>query len=301
MANSYLQLFLDSMAAEKGAAVNTLEAYRRDISQFFEICPVPPEKITEQDISMYIQELGNRYYSPKSQARKLSAMREFCRFLFSENAIKENPAANISSPKQEKPLPKFLTPVQIHILSQTAKEHSNLPLKRIGVMIDLMFATGLRVSELIALPERAINADKKQILVKGKGNKERIVPVADSAVREVLDYCNAYRHEFIAEGKISAWLFPSKSSQSGHITRDTFFKYLKALAVEAELDERIISPHTLRHSFATNLLNHQADLRSVQKMLGHENIATTEIYTHITSEKLAEIVQHNHPLRNFKL
>ncbi len=301
MGNSYLQLFLDAMAAEKGAALNTLDAYRRDILQFFEICHVAPEKITEQDISAYIQELGSRYYSPKSQARKLSAMREFCRFLFSENILRENPVTNISLPKQEKPLPKFLTPIQIDILSKTAQEHANLSIKRIGVMIDLMFATGLRVSELIALPERAINTDKKQIMVRGKGSKERIVPVADSVIREVLDYCNSYRNNFIAAGKSSNCLFPSKSSQSGHITRDTFFKYLKMLAIEAELDERIISPHTLRHSFATNLLNHQADLRSVQKMLGHENIATTEIYTHITSEKLAEIVQHNHPLRNFKL
>lgn len=299
--NYCLQLFLDSLAAEKGAAANTLEAYRRDILQFFEICPTTPEKISEQDVASYVQELGNRFYSPKSQARKLSAMREFCRFLFSENILHENPAANISSPKQEKPLPKFLTPVQIGILSQTAQTHSNLSVKRIGVMIDLMFATGLRVSELISLPERAINADKKQIMVRGKGNKERIVPIADATIHTVLDYCNTYRCRFIADGKSSNWLFPSKSAQSGHITRDTFFKYLKMLAVEAELDERIISPHTLRHSFATNLLNHQADLRSVQKMLGHENIATTEIYTHITSEKLAETVQHNHPLRTFKL
>ena len=236
MANSYLQLFLDTMAAEKGAAVNTLDAYQRDILQFFEICPVPPEKISEQNISAYIQELGNRYYSPKSQARKLSAMREFCRFLFSENILRENPAANISSPKQEKPLPKFLTPVQIDVLSKTAQEHSNFSIKRIGVMIDLMFATGLRVSELISLPERAINTDKKQIMVKGKGSKERIVPVADSAIRKVLEYCNTYRNNFIAEGKTSNWLFPSKSSQSGHITRDTFFKNLKMLAIEAELD-----------------------------------------------------------------
>lgn len=295
-----LQSFLDMMAAEKGVAVNTLAAYKRDICQFFEVCRVEPQNINEQNISAFMQFLGAHYYAPKTQARKLSALREFCRFLFSEKILKENPSVNISSPKQEKPLPKFLTPNQISLLITQAQNHSNPAIKRIGVMIELMFATGLRVSELVSLPERAVNFDKRQVMVKGKGSKERIVPISPKALNSLKIY-GQYRQLFCKNGKTSPWLFPSKSAQSGHITRDAFFKQLKQLALECNLNAQLISPHTLRHSFATNLLNHHADLRSVQKMLGHENIATTEIYTHITSDKLMETVRQKHPLHNFKL
>ena len=300
MNSRYLQEFLDMMAAEKGVAVNTLAAYKRDICQFFEVCSIEPQNISEQDLSTFMQFLGAHYYTPKTQARKLSALREFCKFLFSEKILNENPAANISSPKQEKPLPKFLTPDQISMLISQAQNHNNPSMQRIGVMIELMFATGLRISELVSLPERAVNFDKKQVMVKGKGSKERIVPISIQALNSLKTY-GQYRQFFCKNGKTSPWLFPSKSAQSGHITRDTFFKQLKQLALECNLDARLISPHTLRHSFATNLLNHHADLRSVQKMLGHENIATTEIYTHITSDKLMETVKQKHPLHNFKL
>lgn len=288
------------MAAEKGAADNTLAAYRRDINQFFAMTGVDVEQISSEDVAFYVGKMGEKAFAPKTQARKLSALREFCRFLFSEKILKDNPTANILTPKQEKPLPKFLTPLQICQLIKQAQNHKSIPVKRIGVMIQLMFATGLRVSELVSLPERAVNFDKKQVMVKGKGSKERIVPISIQALNSLKTY-GQYRQLFCKNGKTSQWLFPSKSAQSGHITRDTFFKQLKQLALECDLDARLISPHTLRHSFATNLLNHHADLRSVQKMLGHENIATTEIYTHITSDKLMETVRQKHPLHNFKL
>ncbi len=301
MREKYLSWFLDMMAAEKGAAENTLDAYRRDIEQFFDITKTEPEAISFEVVSDYIHELGRQAYTPKTQARKLSALREFCRFLFSEKILKDNPTANILTPKQEKPLPKFLTPEQISRLIDQAQNHNNFAFKRIGVMIRLMFATGLRVSELVALPENAINYDKRQICIKGKGSKERIVPISRNAAESVLEYALHCRDKFIAKGKKSTWLFPSKSAAAGHITRDAFFKQLKLLALECGFNARLVSPHTLRHSFATNLINHQADLRSVQKMLGHESVATTEIYTHITSQKLMETVKQKHPLQFLKI
>ncbi len=297
----YLAWFLDMMAAEKGAADNTLAAYRRDINQFFAITGVDVEQISSEDVAFYVGKMGEKAFAPKTQARKLSALREFCRFLFSEKILKDNPTANILTPKQEKPLPKFLTPLQICQLIKQAQNHKSIPVKRIGVMIQLMFATGLRVSELVSLPENAINYDKLQLNVRGKGSKERLIPISQSAKDAVLEYTNKSRDKFIAKGKKSPWLFPSKTAADGHITRDAFFKELKKLAAECGFDIRLISPHTLRHSFATNLINHQADLRSVQKMLGHENVATTEIYTHITSQKLMETVKQKHPLQHLKI
>ena len=298
----HLAWFLDMMAAEKGAADNTLAAYRHDINQFFAFTGIEsPEQISVKDISFYINKLGEKAFAPKTQARKLSALREFCRFLFSEKILKDNPTANILTPKQEKPLPKFLTPQQIRQLVERAQNHKSLSGKRIGVMIQLMFATGLRVSELVALPENAINYNKHQLSVCGKGSKERLIPISQSAIEAILDYTNKTRDNFIAKGKKSPWLFPSKTAADGHITRDAFFKELKKLAAECGFDTRLISPHTLRHSFATNLINHQADLRSVQKMLGHESVATTEIYTHITSQRLMDTVKQKHPLQRLKI
>ncbi len=302
MSNKYLQFFLDMISAEKGASTNTIAAYHADLMQFFEITKTQCEKITKKHIITYIQELNFLCYAQKSQARKLSALREFCKFLTQEQILQENPCAYISIPKQEKNLPNFLTLPQIMLLVKTAAAQNNKSLKRIGIMVNLLFATGLRVSELVSLPENAINHNKKLITVMGKGNKERIVPISDKIRIEVRDYANNLRKDFIKKGKTSSWLFPSLSSASGHITRGTFFKKLKELAYMAELNPAIISPHTLRHSFATNLINHDADLRSVQKMLGHENIATTEIYTHILKDKLINIVINKHPLatKNFK-
>jgi integrase/recombinase XerD len=288
------------MAAEKGAAELTLQAYRRDLKQFFSFFPIEASQIRSEHLSAYMQKLGSLAYAPKSQARKLSVLREFCRFLYIEKILSENPAAGLISPKQEKPLPSFLRADQVQKLIETAQNHNTPSLRRIGVMIGLMFATGLRVSELVSLPETAVNHDKKQLIVHGKGSKDRIVPVSDSALRLLNDY-NTYRHLFTTPQKITHWLFPSKRGQTGHITRTSFFKELKLLAAEAGLNPDVISPHTLRHAFATNLLDHQADLRSVQKMLGHESIATTQIYTHVTSTNLLEQVRQKHPLSHHRL
>ena len=297
MAESVVDRFLEMMSAERGAAQNTLEAYGRDVSQFLEYCGnVSLKNISADDIADFVQYLSTtEQLSSKTVARKISAVREFFKFLYTDKIIKENPAADVQTPKQQKPLPKFLTREEIKQLIQAAKEENSPAGRRMCVMLELMYACGLRVSELVSLPENCINFDKRQILVRGKGSKERIVPVAPQAVEAVLDYVS-YRDYFIKGGRKSIWLFPSKSSTSGHITRYTFCKHLKEIAIHAGISPQKITPHVLRYSFATHLLNNDVDLRSVQKMLGHESINTTEIYTHIISDKLIKTVQKLHPL-----
>lgn len=300
MVGRWLENFLETEAAEKGAAQTTLTAYEHDLRQFFEFCDISaPQDLTEERIEKFIQNLKAESYAPKSLARKLSAIKDFCKFLYSEKIIKTNPAAYILTPKQDKPLPKFLSVQEIKLLIEAAFAKKDYRYWRIGVMIELMYATGLRVSELVGLPENAINYNKGLITIFGKGSKERVVPVAESALQSLSEYIDL-RREFIKKNSNSNWLFPSLTSISGHLTRDAFYKDLKKLAVDCGIYPSRVSPHVLRHSFATHLLNNNADLRSVQKMLGHENITTTEVYTHITSQKLGDIVRRKHPLAYFK-
>lgn len=296
MGNEAVNRFLEMMSAERGASANTLEAYGRDVEEFLTYCGgLALKEISRDDVGDFVQYLGREGRSPKTVARKLSAVREFFKFLYTEKDIKDNPAADVLTPKQEKPLPKFLSEDEIKRLIVAAKECSGPKGRQMTAMLELMYASGLRVSELVSLPENCINFDRRQVFVRGKGSKERVVPVAPAAIQAVFDYLEQ-RDCFIREGRRSIWLFPSKSSRSGHISRDTFFKRLKELAVKAGIYPSRVTPHVLRHSFATHLLNHNADLRSVQKMLGHESINTTEIYTHILSDKLLETVQKLHPL-----
>ncbi len=296
MGNEAVNRFLEMMSAERGASANTLEAYGRDVEEFLTYCGgMALKEISRDDVGDFVQYLGREGRSPKTVARKLSAVREFFKFLYTEKDIKDNPAADVLTPKQEKPLPKFLSEDEIKRLIAAAKECSGPKGRQMTAMLELMYASGLRVSELVSLPENCINFDRRQVFVRGKGSKERVVPVAPAAIQAVFDYLEQ-RDCFILEGRRSIWLFPSKSSRSGHISRDTFFKRLKELAVKAGIYPSRVTPHVLRHSFATHLLNHNADLRSVQKMLGHESINTTEIYTHILSDKLLETVQKLHPL-----
>ena len=289
--------FLEMLIAEKGASINTEEAYRRDITQFLKAEKISsPTQITQKSINDFISLLARKYFSPKTQARKLSALREFCKFLFSENLINQNPAAEIDSPKLEKPLPKFLNEAEMDRLIDTAKKAQDITHRRIAAMLILMYHCGLRVSELVAMPLNSINFSKKQITILGKGAKERMLPVSDTAIEEIEDYLT-FRKCFTKE-KNSKWLFPSLRAKDGHITRDSFYKHLKNVAVQAGISPSRITPHVLRHSFATQLLRHDADLRSVQKMLGHESIGTTQIYTHIINEELINKVQKLHPLGN---
>ena len=300
MATPYeLEDFLEMLTAERGASENTIEAYRRDIEQFWQICrKQTPQEIDKEDISEYLKFLKKQNYATRSTNRKLSAIREYFRFLYTEKEIKIIPTAHISGPKPERALPHYLTTEEIKKLLTTAEERPEEKWQRIYVMLKLMYACGLRVSELVSLPENCINYDKKQILVKGKGSKDRLIPIADSAIRAIHDY-TAIRDNYLPKGRKSQWLFPSYAS-SGHFTRNAFYEDLKELAVLSGISPQKVTPHVLRHSFATHLLNHGTDLRSVQKMLGHSSIGTTEIYTHVANERLIELVKSHHPLHQKK-
>ncbi len=297
-----LEDFLDMIRSEKGCSDNTVEAYRRDLEQFFEFTgDMAADQVSRQTLTDYLNELGKRYdYAAKSVARKISVLRDFFKFLFSEKEICENPAARLRSPKLGKSLPKFLTEAEIKNLADTAFRHQNPRMQRIGVMIQLMYVSGLRVSELVALPLSAINFDKEMLFVRGKGSKARMVPLTFGVAEKIQEYVIKFRVKFFRSKHEPKWLFPSLHSVCGHLTRDAFFKDLKTLAAEAGISPAKVSPHVLRHSFATSLLRHDVDLRSVQKMLGHESITTTEIYTHIISEDLINKVITKHPLQYFK-
>lgn len=300
MLSRYVDSFLDAESAEKGAALTTILSYKSDLQQFFSFSgAIAPQDLTEERIEKFLQHLQTSGYAPKSMARKLSTLKDFCRFLYSEKVISTNPAAYILTPKQEKPLPKFLSVEEIEQLIDTAFAKKDYRYWRIGVMIELMYATGLRVSELVGLPENSINYGKKLVTLVGKRNKERIVPIAGRVITALQEYL-PLRNEFIKKNSSSTWLFPSLTAVSGHLTRDAFYKDLKKLAADCGIYPSRISPHVLRHSFATHLLNNNADLRSVQKMLGHENITTTEIYTHIIPQKLGDVVRSKHPLAHFE-
>ena len=296
----FVKEFIDVKIVEKGVSINTAKAYNTDILQFEKsIKPLTLEYANAEDIESYLKTLDEQKVSPKTIARKISCIREFYKFLQSENIIKNNPTFRLHTPKIGKGLPAFLTMPEIQNLCQSLDNEKNFHTLRMKIMVKLMYSSGLRVSEVVSLPEDAINYDQRHILIFGKGSKERIVPVTKSVVEDVLEYMD-YRKEFLGKKK-SKWLFPSLRAVDGHVTRDGFFKNLKKMAVEAGIDPKRVHPHVLRHSFATHLINKNADLRSIQKMLGHENIGTTEIYTHVTTEKLTEVVKKYHPLMKYDI
>jgi integrase/recombinase XerD len=281
--------FLKTAAAEKGLSANTLAAYRNDLAQLLERTAKPAEEITREDLEAFAAHLSKQGYSAKSTSRKLSATREFFRFLFSEGLIKNNPAAQLDSPKKTRLLPDFLTKDEMQRLLDAPAD------PRVSCLLSLAAECGLRVSELVGLPVHCINMDRHELLVRGKGFRERIVPVSKSARNAVLNYLKS-RPKFIKKGTISPWLFPSKTAAGGHLTRNAFYKRLQKIAQKVQIPLSKIHPHALRHSFATRLLASNADLRSIQEMLGHEDIATTQIYTHILSEDLMNAVFKHHPL-----
>ena len=281
-----IDAFLEMMSVERGASRNTLESYGRDLNDFFAHIKNNSENCTETDIEKYLQTLSRKGFSGRSCARKLSALRQFFLYLFNEKIRKTNPTANLDSPKLAKPLPKFLSEAEITKLLEAAKDDL-----RLAAMLEVLYASGLRVSELVSLKKNSVRVGEDIYLqVKGKGNKERIVPLGGKAVSALARY--------MAEAKPESWLFPAaKNGKSNtHITRQGFAGLLKQAAINAGLDYTKISPHVLRHSFASHLLDNGADLRLVQELLGHEKIVTTQIYTHIQTKKLQQVVAKNHPL-----
>ena len=291
----YIEQFLEMLIAEQNAASNTVQSYQNDLIRFLSASSKASVDITEADILNYLAVLHQKEYQAASRARKLSAIRQYFLFLQREKLISNNPSSGVESPKLTRPLPKIMTQLDVEKLLTAAREIPDA--QRLVALLELLYATGMRVSELVSLPYSAYIQGKRDqtLIVRGKGNKERIIPVGKMAIQALDEYI-ALRTK--AE-KDNPWLFPS-SSQEGHLTRQRFGQLLKQLALEAGLDPTKISPHVIRHAFATHLLHNGANLLSVQKMLGHADIATTEIYTHILSGKLIDVVNSCHPLAKVK-
>ena len=288
-----LDSFLEMMVAERGASARTIESYRcdlEDLSAFLTVRNIVLHKAKASDLQEYMRTVAKQFLSPKTQARRLSDIHEFYRFLYSEDIIKKNPADYLQSPKVGKALPKYLSEQEIDLLIETAKQKN----QRMYVMLEILYASGMRVSELIGLPVQAVTRDNQTLSIIGKGNKERIVPLNETA-RKALDKWLIRRELSLKKGRVSKWLFPS-TGKEGHLTRVGFFKALKEIAVLSGIDSDKVSPHVFRHSFASHLIAHDADLRTVQQMLGHADIATTEIYTHILQDRLKKTVEKSHPL-----
>lgn len=288
-----LNLFLEMLQVERGVAHNTLLAYQKDLELFLSKTK-NLNTVTNEDIQEHLIDLSDHGLSPRSKARHLSSLRQFYTFLYQEEYIVKNPTLLIDSPTQAKKLPKTLTEKDLHHLLDTAKKDASPQGTRTYALLEILYATGLRVSELVTLENISQTRIGESFIVKGKGSKERLVPLTPYAIEAVIRYINIRPH-FLQNNQPSKWLFPSRGKK-GHVTRQRFGQILKDLAILAGMDPTRLSPHIIRHAFATHLLNHGADLMSVQKMLGHSSIATTQIYTHVMHEKLQKIVHTHHPL-----
>ncbi len=303
--------FLDMLTTERGAALNTRQAYWRDLADVSlyirkkfstEIVDATTDQLKDylKDLSEKKNTKGdkNTIIAVRTVARRLSALRQFYRFLVSEEVRQDDPTSTIESPKQGRTLPKTLSESEVDQLIKTAGTSGKPEGVRLVCLLEMLYATGLRVSELVGLPISAIGEGNQFVMVTGKAGRDRMVPLSDPAQKALENYMNV-RKRFIGtenQSRQEQWVFPSRTSDSGHLTRQRFAQLLKDLARAAEVDEDRVSPHILRHAFATHLLSNGADLRSVQKMLGHADIATTQIYTHIVGEGLKDTVKDKHPL-----
>lgn len=296
-----LENFLDMMSAERGASQNTLAAYRRDLLDFAGYIKGNFTKASRDDVKAYLQRLSKSGMAGSTQARKLSALRQFFSFAYSEGLRTDDPTDAVDAPRPERPLPKVLSGEEVEALISAAREAETAEGKRLVCMLEILYASGLRVSELVTLPHNAVR-NRETIFVRGKGGKERIVPLNPPARQAIKEYL-AVREEFLPSGARKAtaerYLFPSRSAE-GYLTRRRCHQMLKALALKANIDPDKLSPHVLRHAFATHLVEGGADLRSVQTLLGHSDIATTQIYTHVARDRLEAMVTEAHPLARQK-
>ena len=308
-----VEVYLDGLTAEQRSE-NTIAAYRRDLSDFatFSVSRNrAPEDASVAIVTAYLKRLDDQGLSPKTIARRLSSLRQFFRFLFAEGDRQDDPTRMLDAPKVGRSLPKYLSEDEVDALLDAAHNRSKTVLEtdeyesgglaeasRIKALIEILYATGLRVSELVGLPLSALSTDERVLIVKGKGGKERMVPLSDPAMDAVEAYRHV-RHQFLPKGSVASgaqrFLFPSRGA-GGHLTRARFGQILKELAMKAGLDPRRVSPHVLRHSFASHLLAHGADLRTLQQMLGHSDISTTQIYTHVLEDRLKRLVETAHPM-----
>ena len=290
--------FLEMMVAERGASKNTIDAYRRDLEHYEAFLTrrgVSAERADGPAISDYLAGLEADGVKPTTAARRLSALRQFHRFLFAEGITGSDATASVDSPRTGRPLPKYLSEEEVDRLLAAARDVEGAEGLRLTCLLELLYATGLRVSELVTLPASAARREEPFLTVRGKGGKERLVPLSPASQAAMRDYFPV-RHAFLPQGtEDSPFLFPSRSEE-GHLTRQRFGQQLKAVALESGLDPAKVSPHVLRHAFAAHLVAHGADLRTVQQMLGHADIATTQIYTHVLNERMAKLVAEKHPL-----
>jgi integrase/recombinase XerD len=303
--NNYLILenFLEVLASEKGLAVNTRISYKNDILQFLVFIEKNKKKINEItsiDIEKFTSKFTTQGLEKSTISRKMSALSHFFIFLLEENMIKKNPINELDLPKQIKKLPKILSVDQVEKLIKSSREDQSINGIRLNTMIEILYATGIRVSELVEMKLSATYAEKNFLLVQGKGNKERLVPISENTEEKIKDYLKI-RNEYINNDTESKWLFPSKQSSKGHITRQRFNQLLQILCERVNLNNIRISPHKLRHAFATHLLANGVDLRSLQQMLGHADISTTQIYTHVLKDRLKKLVSDNHPLSKIEI
>jgi integrase/recombinase XerD len=296
-----LEAFLEMLAAERGAARLTLAAYRNDLADlagFLAPHGVALEDAGAEALHEYLAAMTTRALAPRTLARRLSAMRQFYRFLVTDADRTDDPTAGLDAPRLGRPLPKILSEAEVERLIATAEAWPEAEGARLRCLLELLYATGLRISELVTLPLAAAQRDPRFLLVRGKGGKERVVPLSGPARERITAYLEC-RPRFVVADRPSRWLFPSHGA-TGHLTRQRCGQLLKELALGAGLDPARLSPHVLRHAFASHLLDHGADLRSVQQMLGHADIATTQIYTHVQSGRLRRLVETAHPLARRK-
>jgi integrase/recombinase XerD len=296
----HLESFVEMLRAERNAARNTVEAYTRDLTDLAGFLARRRADLATADaaaLRAYLAALDRAGMAPRTAARRLSAIRQFYRFLIGEGLRQDDPVATIDAPRQGRSLPKLLSEVEIGQMLEAAHAMKGADGLRLATLLELLYATGLRVSELVALPAAAVMRDQRVLIVRGKGGKERMIPLHESARAAINTWLGVRSAELRKrpKGATSPWLFPSHGD-SGHLTRQRLGQLLKDLAMAAGIERRKVSPHVLRHAFATHLLDHGADLRSVQKMLGHADIATTQIYTHVADERLKTLVRDHHPL-----
>lgn len=296
--------FLEMMSAERGAAENTLESYRRDLetaADFMSARKVKLAHATSVDIRACLDDMSVQGFAATSQARRLSSLRQFFRFLYTENLRADDPTGIIDAPKKNRSLPKIMSEDTVgRLLAQAEAEagpqedmSSYFSAIRLHALLEVLYATGMRVTELVSLPDKTVRSNQRFLLVRGKGSKERMVPLSLKAQDILQRYLSLRDH--IPEWQNNPWVFPARST-TGYLARQVFARDIKALGARAGISAAAVSPHVLRHAFASHLLQNGADLRAVQQLLGHSDISTTQIYTHVLEERLHQLVTMHHPL-----
>ena len=309
----YLIRFLEMLSAERGAAQNTLDSYERDLTSFIahiEHHQVDIIAANKSHLKAYIHHLAEQGLATSTRSRSISALRQFYKFLHAEGILTDDPAQSLQGPRQNRSLPKTLSVTEVEKILDHARDRfeisvgaagdsSRLKAARFYCLLEILYATGLRVTELVAMPRATLKGDDRTLTITGKGGRQRLVPLNEPARDAIASYLQAEEQYLGGLPATSPWLFPSRSKY-GHLTRQRLGQELKGLAEDVGINPEKVSPHVLRHAFASHLLDRGADLRSVQQLLGHADITTTQIYTHVLEERLKRLVNEHHPLREKK-